>query len=96
MDRDCRVDQIAAQRPQPSENSLFIRASKPGVADDVGYQDRREFAGLTHGTSAEAAGSAGRGGLGMVRFHAVLEDDVEAGSASPRVDRPVYPRRFLG
>jgi hypothetical protein len=29
----------------------------------------------------------------MVRFHAALTDDVEAESASLRVDRPVYPRR---
>ena len=32
-------------------------------------------------------------GLSMVRFHAALGDDVEAGSASLRVDWPVYPRR---
>jgi hypothetical protein len=29
----------------------------------------------------------------MARFHAALEEGVEAGSASPRVDWPVYPRR---
>jgi hypothetical protein len=29
----------------------------------------------------------------MVRFHAALEEGVEAGSASLRVDPSVYPRR---
>jgi hypothetical protein len=44
-------------------------------ADDVGYQDRSQFPRLAHGRSAEAAGFAGRSGLGplgMVRFHAAL------------------------
>jgi hypothetical protein len=31
--------------------------------------------------------------LGMVRFHAALGKDVEAGSAVPRFDPSVYPRR---
>jgi hypothetical protein len=30
----------------------------------------------------------------MARFNAALEEGVEAGSASPRVDWPVYPRRL--
>src|SRR5262249_45275138 len=43
-----RIDQVAAKGAEPSENSIFIRASKPGVADDVSHQDRGQFAGLAH------------------------------------------------
>ena len=56
MHRDCGVDQVASKGAEPSENSILVRARKPGVADDVGYQDRRELAGLAHGASAEAGG----------------------------------------
>ena len=35
-----RIDQIALQRPEPGESPLLIRARKPGIADDVGHQDR--------------------------------------------------------
>jgi hypothetical protein len=48
MHREYGIDQVAPQRPQPSEDAILVRASKPGVADDVGYQDRREFPGLAH------------------------------------------------
>jgi hypothetical protein len=37
---DGRVDQIAAQRPQPGERSLLVSAREPILADDVGDQDR--------------------------------------------------------
>jgi hypothetical protein len=40
MDGEDRIDQIAAKGPEPSENSIFVRARKPGVTDDVGNQDR--------------------------------------------------------
>jgi hypothetical protein len=30
MHGDGRVDQVAAQRPKPCEDAIFIRASKPG------------------------------------------------------------------
>ncbi len=40
MHRDGRVDQVAAQGPKASEDSVFIRTRKPRVADDVGHQDR--------------------------------------------------------
>ena len=41
---DRGVDQIAAQRPQPRQGSIFVRAGEPAVADHVGDQDRRYFA----------------------------------------------------
>ena len=65
MHGEDRIDQIAPKGPEPSENSIFVRACKPRVADDVGYQDRGEFPGLAHGAVAEAAGFGGRGGLSM-------------------------------
>jgi hypothetical protein len=41
---------------------------------------------------AEVDRSPSRGRLSMGRFHAALEEGVEAESASLRVDRPVYRR----
>jgi hypothetical protein len=93
MHGEDRIDQVAAQRSQPGKDAIFVRSSKPRVADDVGDQDRRQFPRLAHGASADVARSLGRGGLSTVRFHAALAEGVEAGSASLRVDRPVYPRR---
>ena len=45
---DRRVDEVAAQRPQPRERAILVRAGEPGEADDVGGQDRGELAGLGH------------------------------------------------
>ena len=109
---DGRIDQIAAKRPKPCEDAIFVRASKPGVADDVGYQDRGQFPGLAHGAAplsrpfeaAPAMTTSGDSrkdptgilffGLGMARFHAALDEGVEAGSASLRVgSRSLSPPR---
>src|SRR5271155_6033031 len=49
MRGDSWINQIAAQRPQPSESSLLIRPGEPAVADDIGDQDRCNFPGLAHG-----------------------------------------------
>jgi hypothetical protein len=87
------IDQIAAQRSQARERALFVRAREPAVTDHVRDQDRRYFPRLAHGANAEVARSPGRGGLGMVRFHAALAEGMEAGSASPRSAREAYPRR---
>jgi hypothetical protein len=37
MHGDCRIDQVAAQGPEPGEDAIFVRARKPGIADDVSY-----------------------------------------------------------
>ena len=89
---DCGIDQVAPKGAKPSENSILVRARKPGVADNVCHQDRGQFPGLAHGTSAEGRSPVARD-LSMVRFHAALGAGVEAESASLCVDRPVYPRR---
>ena len=81
MHGDGWVDQVAPKSPKPCEDAIFVRASEPGIADDVGHQDRRELPRLAHGNSA------------MVRFHAALEEGVEAGSASLCVGPSPYPRR---
>jgi hypothetical protein len=46
---DERVDQVAAERPEPRQNSIFVRASQPTIADHVRDQDRRNLPGFAHG-----------------------------------------------
>ena len=51
---DGRVDQVAAERPQPGENPVLVGSGKPRIADHVGHQDRGQFSSLAHGANAEA------------------------------------------
>ncbi len=51
---DGRIDQVAAERPQPRQRPVLVGPGEPAIADDVGHQDRGEFSGLAHGASAEA------------------------------------------
>src|SRR4029077_16873626 len=62
MHRDGRVDQVAAKGPKASEDSIFIHTRKPRVADDVGDQDRGQFAGLAHGAVAQSIAAKLLGG----------------------------------
>ena len=48
MDGDGRVDQVAAQRPQPRQRAILVRAGEPAIADHIRSQDRRKFPGLAH------------------------------------------------
>ena len=48
MHGDDRVDQVAPQRPEPRQRSVFVGAGEPAVAGDVGHQNRRELPGLGH------------------------------------------------
>jgi hypothetical protein len=48
MHGDGRVDEIAAQRPQPRQYAIFVRAGEPAIADDIRAKDRRQFSGLGH------------------------------------------------
>ncbi len=52
VDGDGRVDQVAAQSPQPRERALLVRAGKPAVADHVGGEDRGKLPGLGHGVAS--------------------------------------------
>ena len=49
MDGDCRIDEIAAQRPEPCQRPIFVRAREAAEVDDVAGQDRGELAILVHG-----------------------------------------------
>ena len=46
--RDRRIDQIAAQRAQPSERAVLVGAGRAAESDHVGGQDRGEFADFGH------------------------------------------------
>src|SRR5271165_5801710 len=48
VDGDGRIDQIAAQRPQPSQRPILVLAGKPTETDHVGGQDRRELPFFRH------------------------------------------------
>ena len=48
MRGDGRIDQIAAQRPQPRQGSLLVGPGEPAVADDIGDQDRSDLARFRH------------------------------------------------
>ena len=48
MHGDGRIDQIAAQRPQPRQGAILVRAGEPAVSDHIGRQYRRELPGLGH------------------------------------------------
>ena len=48
---DGRVDQVAAERPQPRQNPVLVGSGKPRIADHVGHQDRGQFSGLAHGAT---------------------------------------------
>jgi hypothetical protein len=91
MERDGRIDQVAPKGPKAGEDSILIRASKPRIADHVGHQDRRELSSLAHGASAEAR-SPVTSGMGMAALPCCTEGR-GSGSAAPRIDWPVYPRR---
>src|SRR5271170_3910535 len=49
MHCDGGVDQIAAQRPEPRQDSIFVRASQTAVSDHVGAKYGRKFPGFGHG-----------------------------------------------
>ena len=45
---DGRIDQIAAQRPQPRQDAILVGTGETAVADHVRDQDRRYFPRLAH------------------------------------------------
>ena len=45
---DGRIDEIAAQRPQPRQDAILVRAGEPAIADHIRAKDRRQFSGLAH------------------------------------------------
>ena len=48
MESDGWVNEVATQRAQPRERALLVGTGEPAIADDIGDQDRGEFARLAH------------------------------------------------
>ena len=48
VDRDRRLDQIAPERAQTGQDSIFVSASKPRKPDNVGHENCRQLARLGH------------------------------------------------
>ena len=48
MNGDGRIDEIAAQRAQPRQRAVLVGAGQAAEADDVGGENRGEFADFTH------------------------------------------------
>ena len=45
MHGDGGIDQIAAERPQPRQSAILVRAGEPAVADHVGRPGSRQVCG---------------------------------------------------
>ena len=45
---DGRIDEVAAQRPQPRQGAVLVGAGQAAEADDVRRQNRDELAGFAH------------------------------------------------
>src|SRR5208337_3249637 len=56
VDGDHRIDEVAAERPQPGENAVLVGAGKPREADDVGNQNCRQLAHHDHGPASAYPG----------------------------------------
>jgi hypothetical protein len=48
---DCGVNQIASERAQSRQRSIFVGSGEPRIADHVGHQDRGQFSSLAHGAT---------------------------------------------
>ena len=35
MEGDGRIDQVAAERPEPRQNAILVRSREPAIADDI-------------------------------------------------------------
>ena len=51
---DSGVDQVAAQRPQSRENTVFVSPREARIADDIGSEYRRKLTGFAHVASTLA------------------------------------------
>ena len=48
VDGDGRIDQVAAQRPEPGERAILVGAGETAESDHVGGEDRGEFSRFGH------------------------------------------------
>ena len=69
---DRRIDEIAAQSPEPRQGAVLVRAGQPTEPNDVCGEDRREFPVLAHGSFRRGADWSGtrpvRGLSEIMRF----------------------------
>jgi hypothetical protein len=56
MGGDSRVDQIAAEAAQARKCPVLVGSGEPRIADDVGHQDRRDFARFRDRAAREPSG----------------------------------------
>ena len=88
---DGRIDQVAAQRPEPLQRAIFVRAGEPAVADHVRDQDRSKFSRLAHGAPSRANAFEARGDIDAVahQIAVALFDDVAEMDADAKLDPPL-------
>ena len=55
---DLRVAQLAADRLQRGERAFLVRPHEPGIAHDIGGQDRSETSGYGHSQIASVFGGS--------------------------------------
>jgi hypothetical protein len=87
LEREPTCVPTRAYRARDCHLTLARRGSTPGQRGI----EPDQFPRLGHGGRSRQI--AGRGGLDMAALPRCTREGVEAESASPRVDRPVYPRR---
>ena len=61
MRGDGRIDQIAAQTPQPRQSTILVSSGEPAVADNIGDQDRSDLPRFRHGASSRASFTIAQG-----------------------------------
>jgi hypothetical protein len=49
MHGDGRIDEVAAQRPEPRQDAILVRSREPAISDDICDQNRRDLPGLADG-----------------------------------------------
>ena len=54
MQGDGRIDEVAAQRPEPRQGAILVRAGEPAVADDIRDQNRCDLSRLAHASGIPA------------------------------------------
>src|ERR1700729_1468855 len=60
MHGDEGVDQVAAERPEPRQNSIFVRAGESAIADDIRDQNRRNLPSFGHGAPSRVTQNSTR------------------------------------
>ena len=68
MHGDSRIDQIAAQRPQPRQYAILVRPGESAVTDDIRNQDRRDLPRFCHGGPSGTKQSSTKPAQAAVHF----------------------------